>query len=30
VIRVGGRGVPQLAFVWDPIEKLLAASARAS
>jgi GNAT superfamily N-acetyltransferase len=30
VVRVGGRGVPQIAFVWDPIERLLAASARAS
>jgi len=29
-IRVGGRGVLQTAFVWDPIERLLAASARAS
>jgi ribosomal protein S18 acetylase RimI-like enzyme len=29
-VRVGGRGVLQTAFVWDPIEKLLAASARAS
>jgi hypothetical protein len=30
MVRVGGRRVLQIAFVWDPIERLLAASARAS
>jgi ribosomal protein S18 acetylase RimI-like enzyme len=30
LVQVGGRGVPQTAFVWDPIERLLEASARAS
>ena len=27
--RVAGRDVPQVAYVWDPIERLLEATARA-